>query len=145
MSDADNGSKNAGEEDAKSKEIKPVDGQDISDWIKPEAPDKVRRALLLRYEGPLPPSDEFRNYEDVYPGSANRILGMAEKSLDLAENYLNVLRRRIDASTILGLAMIVLTGFLGWRGYETGVILPIGLSGVVLSLLKWIADLFTNR
>ncbi|MBR3248745.1 DUF2335 domain-containing protein [Candidatus Saccharibacteria bacterium] len=34
------------------------------------------------YHGPLPPSTEFRKYEDVLPGAADRIMKMAEKSLD---------------------------------------------------------------
>ena len=34
-----------------------------------------------RFSGPLPSPDAFREYEDVLPGAADRILGMAEFQL----------------------------------------------------------------
>jgi len=33
-------------------------------------------------EGPLPPAAEFEHYEQVLPGTANRILSMAEKEAE---------------------------------------------------------------
>lgn len=34
------------------------------------------------YSGPLPPASEFKRYDEVLPGAADRIIKMAEKSLD---------------------------------------------------------------
>lgn len=56
----------------KSKEIRrqPVnDSQMISQEI----------VFSQMHKGPIPPADEFRKYEEVLPGSADRILTMAEK------------------------------------------------------------------
>lgn len=39
----------------------------------------VISAAFSQYQGPLPPASEMRAYEDVLPGSANRILQMAER------------------------------------------------------------------
>ena len=36
-------------------------------------------AAFAAYSGPLPPAEQIRAYEEVLPGSADRILGMAER------------------------------------------------------------------
>lgn len=43
---------------------------------------KVARITAVAHQGPLPMASEFAAYEQVLPGSANRILRMAEKSLE---------------------------------------------------------------
>lgn len=40
----------------------------------------VMTLMHERFSGPLPPAREFRGYEDVLPGAAARILGMAERN-----------------------------------------------------------------
>ena len=97
------------------------------------------------YKAPLPISGEFRRYEEILPGAADRILGMAEKSLELTgENY-KVTRRRINANTVTAFGMMGLTAFLAWLGLGVPVIVPLGLSGVVMLFLRWIMDLFPSR
>lgn len=46
-----------------------------------DLPEKVRSAVVQasRFSGPLPPPDLYEEYEKVLPGSADRILAMAEK------------------------------------------------------------------
>ena len=43
---------------------------------------ETRRTVLRSWEGPLPPGGELQAYNDALPGSAERILRMAEKALD---------------------------------------------------------------
>jgi len=43
---------------------------------------RAARVTTIAHEGPLPMASEFAAYEQVLPGSANRILRMAEKSLE---------------------------------------------------------------
>ncbi len=43
----------------------------------------VMRAVSESYAGPLPHPSHYQGFEDVLPGSANRILTMAEKQQDL--------------------------------------------------------------
>lgn len=38
--------------------------------------------MTAAYRGPIPPASEFAKYNEVVPGSANRILMMAEKAED---------------------------------------------------------------
>ena len=60
------------------------------DVLDPEAvladsPAEVRAVFQMmqrHHSGPLPPAEEFEKYENVCPGAADRILSMAEKSLE---------------------------------------------------------------
>ena len=68
----------------------------IGDEIIESLPDDLRRAVeearpeerkellsiafrQVRYEGPLPPSGMLKEYDDVLPGAADRIISMAER------------------------------------------------------------------
>lgn len=55
---------------------------------------KTRLEVAHRYSGPLPLPDQLREYEKILPGAADRIMSMAEKSLD-ANIYTN--RRLVNA------------------------------------------------
>ena len=63
-------------------EVDSTDKQDLLDWLKPDAPSEIRefasKAVLLSvsrssssYKAPLPPSEEFRRYDEVVPGAAD--------------------------------------------------------------------------
>ncbi len=129
------------ENDEPDHEIEAVDTQDLEQWIKPDAPPRVRNLIrssisssLVRisssYSAPLPPSEEFRKYNEVEPTAANRILKMTEKSLELAGEEHKVARRRVNASTIVALGMIGLTAYGIFSGLSGSVIVPLGLSGI---------------
>lgn len=131
-----------------------LDKQDIANWIKPEAPEEVKEQILsalvlqshsMVYKAPIPPAVEFRKYEDVLEGSADRILGMAEKSLELRGEGPKVTRRHINATTMTALGMIVLTAYLAWLGLGVSVIVPLGLSGIITFFLREIMGLFSHR
>lgn len=38
-----------------------------------------RAAIMEQYSGPIPSATEFKKYEEILPGAADRILGMAER------------------------------------------------------------------
>lgn len=54
---------------------------DVLDQVPDPARREIRQLFLAfaRYQGPLPPPQMFRDYEDVLPGAAHRIISMAEK------------------------------------------------------------------
>lgn len=59
---------------------------EIYEEVKRGANDGVGQALMevFTHSGPLPPSSEFRAYEDILPGAADRIMSMAEESSSAA-------------------------------------------------------------
>lgn len=50
--------------------------------VPPDVVQTTVRAFASHYSGPLPPAEQMRAYEDVLPGSADRILRMAERQQD---------------------------------------------------------------
>lgn len=154
MSNTDNVSGNPSEEDVPSQEVELVDRQDISEWIKPDAPEEVLKAIhdalslrrvSMSYKAPLPLSGEFRRYEEVLPGAADRILGLAEKSLELTRENYNVTRRQISANAWTAFGMMALTAFLAWLGLGNFVIVPLGLSGIATLFLREIIGFISSR
>lgn len=50
------------------------------DSIRPMPTRVVRQsAVMEQYSGPIPSAAEFKKYEEILPGAADRILGMAER------------------------------------------------------------------
>lgn len=101
---------------------------------------------LLRYKGPLPSPKHFEAYENVLPGSADRILKMAEA--EQQERHNNN-RRMIEAQisefkkgqiigAILVLLLIVVGGVLGFYGHDV-------LAGIVLTAMVSVAIVFVLR
>ena len=89
--------------------------------------------ISQQFVGPIPPSGEFERYEAILPGSANRILAMAERSaahrhqwearvLDIDEaavkGGIGLQARGQCFAFILGLIVLVLGGYLMATGGE---------------------------
>lgn len=92
---------------------------DIQQWLKEDTPPEVIKRVLriqkmVAYSGPLPPSFELGNYEEVLPGAADRIITMAEKAQELQEKAIvggtNLHRQRISSATIVSLGIITIGG-----------------------------------
>jgi len=47
--------------------------------------DKENSHLTLSYDGPLPPASEFERYEKAYPGTAERVLALAEREAEVRQ------------------------------------------------------------
>lgn len=90
--------------------------------------------------GPLPTPADFREYDAIVPGAANRILTMAEKEQDLRVDIVGTERRRIAGSTLVGLATVAVAGLAVWKGIPY-VAIPLGLAGVIVGLLRFVSDL----
>ncbi len=61
----------------------------ISQDILERLPDETRIAIIEAesFKGPLPPPSLFGNYEEILPGSAERILTLAEKEQSHRQNW----------------------------------------------------------
>lgn len=115
-------------------------------------PTVVRAQSQIQYQGPLPPAAQYAGYEQTLPGSAHRILAMAEdqahhrQKLELysAESeretqqaILRIWGRNsgwgLVAATVLGLAMIGGGIFLIWQGKSAEGLGTIGTAVVSLA------------
>lgn len=88
----------------------------------------------MEYSGPIPPPEVFRGYEEVLPGSADRILKMTEEQLKhriLSES--KQLEHRIASETKL----INTEAKLSYWGLISGFVIAfVGLSGAVYLGIK---------
>lgn len=92
------------------------------------------------YSGPLPAPEDFAAYEKVLPGSTDRIISMAEKSLDSRiNNEKTIIETRLKQSgrgQILGFILALFFGvislILALTGHE--VLAGIIASGDIISL-----------
>lgn len=120
-----------------------------SNGLRPETPPEVAARLKqleivsversFSYAGPLPPASEFKGYEEVLPGAADRILSLAEKEQSIrskqSEETASISKHRINAATVISLAVICPGGFgfylgYGWQG------VPLGLGGLITLFLR---------
>jgi len=71
----------------KNNDIEVVDDnltENLEEILKNKNPKEIKKLLVSmsrseKFSGPLPHPDHFKEYEDILPGSADRILKMAEK------------------------------------------------------------------
>ena len=84
-------------------------------WLKPGTPPEIVERVvqiqgMMSYSGPLPRPSDMAEYEEVFSGAADRIIGMAEKSLELKGHVMNLesglQRRRVNAATMVSLALV---------------------------------------
>ena len=95
------------------------------------------------FSGPLPPPEHFQKYNEVWPGAADRILAMPEREQKIrADGQAGILandRRKINGSTLTGLAMIAVAGLATWLD-NWPIALPLGLGGTVVALVRHVTD-----
>ena len=81
-------------------------------------------AAFSAWSGPLPPAEQIRAYEEVLPGSADRILSMAERQqehrLNLEKVTVNEAANRSWWGLRLGFIIAVLVIAVGAAGIFTG-------------------------
>lgn len=98
--------------------------------------------IKTTFSGPLPPPDDFRKYNEVLPGTADRIVAMAEREQTIrADGQAGAIandRRKINVSASTGLAMIAVAGLATWL--DNWPIAALGLGGTVVALVRHVTD-----
>lgn len=107
----------------------------------------------ISFSGPLPPPDMLAEYEAAFPGCADRVVKMAEKQLEMAENQE---KHRHKMESMVVAANINQSRMGLWLGFTLAVIIVVGamilsamskeVVGVVgiISVTGGLAGLFLN-
>ena len=127
-----------------------VPGREM-DALVSKLPDEKKLELLrvlkhsrieTTFPGPLPAPNDFRKYNEVLPGAADRILAMAEREQTIrADGQSGAIandRRKINVSASTGLAMIAVAGLATWL--DNWPIAALGLGGTVVALVRLVTD-----
>ena len=101
-------------------------------------------AAFAAYSGPLPPAEQIRAYEEVLPGSADRILGMAERQqahrLELEKMTVSEATNRSWWGLRLGFAITLVVVGVGAAAILTG--RSLAGFGLILADLAVLAGVF---
>jgi uncharacterized membrane protein len=76
----------------------------------------ARQTTLVHHQGPLPPPDLLKQYDEVVPGAAERIISMAENQAQHRQELEASVIRTDNLKSILGMVfgfVIALVGFGG--------------------------------
>ena len=78
----------------------------------------IRQQQEIAYSGPLPPSSEFAQYEQILSGAAQRILTLAEKEAEHRHITENKLLKSVERGQIFAFfAYFVVACCYGYRDY----------------------------
>ncbi len=129
-------------------------GKELDEFVKnltDEQREQLVQKLFVGYRaesifiGPLPSPEDFNKYNQVVPDAADRILSMAEKEQQIHfEGQTKALAndsKRINRSTIISLALVVVAGLAAWKGF-VAIAVPLGLAGVIASIIRLLSDWF---
>lgn len=115
---------------------------DLPPDVLDKLPENVRISILeaAKFSGPLPPPSMYKGYEEVLPGSAERILTMAEKEqehrITWESKALHVMEREVFLGQWFGLGIalccIIAAVFLAASGYQWVASILVGVSAVGL-------------
>ena len=107
-------------------------------------PEIVRKSIIesSALPGPLPPPAMYRAYDELLPGSADRILTMAEREQDhRIESERDALRQaphQHRLGTLVALSSLAVAGVLAMNGHAwvASIIGCTGIAGTVVSCVR---------
>ena len=123
----------------------------LPEEIREKLPENFRGEITTLVEqsfftGPLPPPDLFRQYEEIHPGSADRILKLAEKEQSIREKVVDsgsfIGKLQVSGSIIVHIVLVL--GFITGGIYyaeigqpRAGVVLGgLGIAPIVLRIIE---------
>ncbi|MCY4260930.1 MAG: DUF2335 domain-containing protein [Rhodobacteraceae bacterium] len=100
-------------------------------------------AQKIAFSGPIPPPSMLKDYDDISPGLADRIVGIAEKEQSIRDksNSRSLWNDfvRVSGSVIVSLALCAIAAFGLFLGYPWAAI-AIGISGAIPIVVKAFMD-----
>lgn len=146
------GSNNSNSEVVK---VLPKELRNVVELLPADKQDAAARQLISvishyqSYHGPTPPASELQGYENIIPGSANRIIKLAEEEASHRRGLeKNIVRRQFNQSSagqwlgfVLSSILIAVGGLLTYLGHDTvgGIIFGTTIIGLatVFALGRW--------
>ena len=111
----------------------------------PEDQDKKHEITLsqeVRYSGPIPPAEEFARYEDVLPGSADRLISMAERE---QTSIISFRSKALVATTIVTIVTIAAIAFILTLEAYAFVVAALALAQALPPITDFLKGILDNR
>ena len=104
--------------------------------------------VVTKFSGPLPPPEDFAQYERTLPDTANRIVTMAEKALDGVIADAAQARRNerllLNGSTVVSLALLGVAAVATWLE-NVAIAIPLGLGGSLTAVVRYLFEWLKSR
>lgn len=97
---------------------------------------------VRRYSGPIPPAEEVARYEEVLPGSADRLLSMAEREQRDIVSFRN---KVLLATTIVTVSTIVAIAFILTLNADALVVVALALAQALPPVTDFLRGNTDNR
>ena len=126
--------------DADNRDIERAQPEENGDYPESDAEPRVlrrvpRRLVRVHFQGPLPPPSVLRQYDEVAPNAAERILQMAERQAELRNDLERGDARRATLGLIAGvivvLAALALFAYAFYLGQPLAGVAGLGFISVV--------------
>ena len=115
----------------------------------PEDQEKKHDVTLSRevrevrsYSGPIPPAEEFARYEEVLPGSADRLISMAEREQTDIVSFRN---KVLIATTIVSIITIVAIAYILTLNAYAFVVAALALAQALPPVTDFLRGISDNR
>ena len=130
----------------------PVQADEIADALVSALVKKMQQeggetslSITRMFSGPIPPPADFKQYNEVAPDAANRILKMAEKEQKIREDSqkgaIHKDAKRINGAILMGISLIIVAGLATWLE-NARIALPLGLVGMITVFTRQILSTF---
>lgn len=104
---------------------------------------RTRTVTQVRhYSGPIPPSDEFARYKEIYPGSADRLFSMAEKEQDATVKFRYV---SLAATTVVAVASIIAIALILTTNPESLVLVALAIAYALPSITDFLRGIVESQ
>lgn len=101
-----------------------------------------REVREVRYSGPVPPAEEFARYEEVLPGSADRLISMAEREQTAIVSFRS---KVLVATTLVTLVVIAAIAFILTLEAHPFVVAALAVAQALPPITDFIKGISDNR
>ena len=95
----------------------------------------TRQVTQVSYSGPIPPAEEFARYEEVHPGSADRLFSMAERE---QEEIVSFRKNSLVVATIVAIVTIVAIAYILTANPNALILVALAVAHVLPSITDFI-------
>lgn len=96
---------------------------------------------VRQYSGPIPPSEEFARYEEIHPGSAERLFTMAEREQD---DIVSFRKWSLLAATVFGLATLAAIAYILTANPNAFMLIALAAAHVLPSITDFMRGMTDN-
>ncbi len=104
---------------------------------------KVTRTVtqVRHYSGPIPPAEEFARYEEIYPGSADRLFSMAERE---QKDTVSFRHKSLVATTGVAIITILAIAYILTANPNALILLALATAHVLPSITDFIRGIIDS-